>query len=780
MPEKRFVIGPYVSGLMQNMPPWELPDDAFTRLNNAYVFRNRVRRRIGARLLNTPEGGEEFQHFKSRLREQIGTTDPGTGNASITLDPALYGTFLVGAGFSIGSVYYTVPALGTPVDLLVSSGGSTGTFNTTTGQLTITGAVLNTAIYYYPAKPVMGLSQFYANIASGEPVAINDQPTVAFDTRRAYHYTSTGWQVMGTNAATQFWHGNETDFFWTCNYRGSFNQKVLFATNFNVVRYGPAGANDDPIMYWAPPQSPNVWIDYTPYTAPNNAPPTPTTASRIVGARIIVQWQGRLLLLNTVETVDINPGGPPNFVNRPFPNRVRFSAIGNPLNDNAFYETGTSDGTLTSVGGGVKQAATEEEIVSVGFIKNRLIVYFEQSTWELIYTGNQLAPFDWQKLTAELGSQSTFSTISFDNGLLAVGNTGIHSCSGTAVARIDQKIPQIIFKIDDKTSGIRRVQGVRDFYNELAYWTLPQLEGDRNLSDYPNRMLVYNYANQSWAFNDDTITALGYFEQSSDLTWEQMTFPWQETSFSWTAGLQQANYRAIIAGNQHGFTFELLTTLNRNSPALIIAQVVVNSPTSVTLTVPRHNMVPGEVIAIEYALGITNLNLNFVIQSVTVDTITIISSDPVNLPFSGSYVGNGQITRVSRIDIQSKPWNPFVAEDINVAVNKLQAAVVKTSRGEITMDYFVSNSLQSMGADSVASRSAWGQQILETYPYALYPFEKTQSLLWHMYYPQASGSNFMLRMYLSDEQLLNRAIAWSYFELQAMVLMMRSAGSPLE
>ena len=44
----RFFIAPYDqnSGLQTNVKPWLIPDEAFSELNNAYVFRGRVRKRF--------------------------------------------------------------------------------------------------------------------------------------------------------------------------------------------------------------------------------------------------------------------------------------------------------------------------------------------------------------------------------------------------------------------------------------------------------------------------------------------------------------------------------------------------------------------------------------------------------------------------------------------------------------------------------------------------------------------------------------------------------------
>ena len=49
----RFFIGPLQTGLQQNLRPFLIADDAFDLLQNAYVFRGRVRKRFGSRLMGS-------------------------------------------------------------------------------------------------------------------------------------------------------------------------------------------------------------------------------------------------------------------------------------------------------------------------------------------------------------------------------------------------------------------------------------------------------------------------------------------------------------------------------------------------------------------------------------------------------------------------------------------------------------------------------------------------------------------------------------------------------
>ena len=151
-------------------------------------------------------------------------------------------------------------------------------------------------------------------------------------------------------------------------------------------------------------------------------------------------------------------------------------------------------------------------------IRDRCIVYFERSTWELAYTGNEAIPFIWQQINTELGSEAQYSNVPFDKFILNVGSNGIQQCNGINVDRIDDKIPDEVFKIRIDDYGMQRVAGVRDYYTEMVYWTYPTDDNAYALK-YPNKMFVFNYKMGTWSLNDDCITCFGYFEQDTDVTW---------------------------------------------------------------------------------------------------------------------------------------------------------------------------------------------------------------------------------------------------------------------
>lgn len=750
MPLDRFLIAPFNSGLRTDLKPWLVPDDAFASLRNAYVFRGRVRKRFGGILMGNSGNAATAQLF-SRARILIDTTDE-SGDNSGTVPGTI---FKIGQAFSIGTEIYTVWQTGVEQTMLDTGSTTTATYDTTNGSYIFVGAPALTAIYFYPAEPIMGICNY-------ENGPYNNQPIYAFDTQFGYTFSnSTGWQRTGAGSSLIF-TGDNTNFFWTCNYRGAgIADDALFVTNFNADIPGPTPA--DNIWYTV---DGSTWDVFQPYFAPTSL----TTGPFVQTCRIIIGFKNRLLLLNTIEN---NAARSP--INIAYPQRCRFSAASTgPFATNAWYEQGFTDNAGASwVGGGVIDATTKEQIIGAEFIKDRLIVYFERSTWELAYTGNQVLPFRFQKINTELGSESTFSTVPFDKFSLTIGNTGVHACNGANVQRIDQNIPNEVFEIENKNEGVARVVGIRDYYTEMVYWSFPSDNENPN-EMYPNRVLVYNYVNGSWAFNDDCITSFGYFEQQSDVTWATIQGTWENSNAAWNSGIQSAQFRQVTAGNQEGYFFLVVADENRNAPVMQLTNAVFILNGILALTIVDHTLNESDFILIENAQGTVGLNGNIytVITVLDANTIYIYEEN------FATYTGGGTITRVSQINMLSKQFNPYIDKGKNVYIQKIDFGVLKTSKGEITVDYYPSATELSMLQAGEVNESIMGTGILETAPYnpLYYPLETVQERLWHSIYFQSEGECIQLNIYLSDQEMINPSISLAPFELEGMVLYTQAIG----
>lgn len=745
----RFMIAPYSEGMITALEPWMIPDQAFALMWNSYVWRGRVRKRFGGRLMGSGALNTLTAPLLSRFRILVDTTSAlpivtATGNVPGHI-------FKQGQQFSIGDVIFTVThTVGTAQMLRTDGSAEVATFDIATGAYNIRiDAYPLTPVFFYPSEPVMGLTTYNKG-------AINNHPAYGFDTQFVYRYNGS-WERQGVVEGVQF-HGDDTDFFWTCNYNGPVdNQTALFITNFNAT-VGVPGIDDDSMWTYDVDRVPQ-WDTF--------APRFTVAGDHIVSCRLIVAFKDRLLLLNTIEQ---NAAAT---INTHYPNRCRYSWNGSPLSPthNAFLQVNE----VGFGGGGYIDAATEEAIVSAEFIKDRLIVYFERSTWELAYTGNQVLPFVWQKINTELGADSTFSVVPFDREILGVGNTGIHACNGSNVERIDVKIPEQIFQISNKSEGVARVAGIRDYTVEMVYWTFPSASQD---TTYPDRVLVYNYKSQSWSYNDDCITAFGYFEQQTGLTWQQILTQWQVNNSSWTSGTLAANFRQVIAGNQEGYVFIVDPDVAQNAPVMSLTHIVVFG-TQLQLTIINHTLQAyTDFIYINDAQGTTGINGKIFRVNFVIDEHNILINPPTT--YTLNYTGGGNVTRVSRIKILTKQFNPYVDKGRNVYVSKIDFNVLATANGEITVDYAPSTSELSMIEEGETTGSLLGTSVLETHPYPSVPMEAEQTKLWHPVYFQTEGEFIQFALFLSDLQMIHVPTALSDFWLEGMILHTMPTSSRLE
>lgn len=173
---KQIYIAGSDAGLHLEKKPFLQPDKAFVKLENAYVWRDRVVKRQGLKALG-------------RLRRVFGTASIGNSNVSPWSILNIYSTYTppivpeATAEIEPGSVIITIQA--GPDIVFTDQGnglltsptlGNSGTINYLNGDITLThtagGGVASVASFnYFPGLPVMG-------IPDREISAINDEETI--------------------------------------------------------------------------------------------------------------------------------------------------------------------------------------------------------------------------------------------------------------------------------------------------------------------------------------------------------------------------------------------------------------------------------------------------------------------------------------------------------------------------------------------------------------------------------------------------------------------------
>jgi hypothetical protein len=743
------------SGLFTYLEPFLTPDKAFPSIEDAYNWRGKVPKRKGYELLG------RLQRNLSMITLNTQANGAVYNNADILADPAINvratepnaeiraGTLAI----TVGGVTFTDNGNGTLAGLPATN---SGTINYITGALQLNfvpalGGATNVVVTfsYFPSLPCMGLfTRFLLSTT-------NTQQTIGFDTKYAYDYVpGTGLFRELPSIAPTTWQGSDSQLFWTYSYFKNVNGDLFWATNFNKT-----GA-PDPLRYY----------DGTTWTTFN--PNVDAIPNKLQQARILLPYKGRLLAFNTYEGANLA-------ASTQNPQRCRFSANGDPLGANAWLSDVVGQG-------GFIDAATDENIITAYFIKDVLVVKFERSSWRIVYTQNETKPFEFQKVNSEFGSLSTFSYIPFDKGVFSFSNQGIITDDSVNVQRIDLNIPDYIFNFNSDNSGFQRVYGIRDFKQQLVYWAYSQ-EGDTRSAPvkFPNKVLVYNYLNNSFSTFNDSFTCYGYWQRTNNMTWATIPYrTWNTWNLQWNSGAQTDLILEVIAGNQQGYV-EILSDEDANDPSLSITAIALDGNGNTQVTVPNHNFVTGQFITILNIIGTANVINNIIYRVVVIDAnnFNIQFYDAVNNIFpyqklTGTYLGGGQIITMNRLNIYTKVFAPFYEQGMQCRICYIDFLCNNSGTGEFTVNCFIDESDNQIVNDPNDPNNVGiiGNNIVSTAPEPGISFNVQQEKIWHRLYINQICQNFQLQLTLSDVQMANGLIADSEFTLHAMVMYLAPTG----
>ncbi len=754
MPYKPFYISGYEndSGLDRSKESFLIPEKAFPQLEDAYAWRGRIKRRLGFELLgrlcrsltavamDATDGTGTYTDADIlnvfRAKEPNAEIVPGT--VTITIDVGNANETIYRDNITDGVLtHISGPFTGAGVINYVSSTTAVEiTFTVTPGA----GLTVQADLRYCPALPVMGLRTRESS------TLINNEQLIAFDTVYAYRFS--GGEFVELVPGTT-WTGTDSDFFWTTNFKENINGDLFWATNFS----GPTG---DPIRFF----DGVAWTDFLPVI---------NGANELHQSLILLPYKDRLLAMNTFEGATL--AGSANFAQR-----VRFSQNGDP--------TDQVNGWLDDVvgRGGFIDIPTNEAIVSAEFIKDTLLIKCERSSWKVIYTGNEILPFVFQQINTELGAESTFSVVSFDRGVFTVGNYGVTTDDSVNVSRIDERIPDIVFSFNNDNEGVERVYGIRNFQEQLVYWSFPNSAEN---PIFPNKILVYNYVNRTYSIFNDSFTCFGYFQRGSDLTWANLKYPsWADWKDSWNSGLIQSQFPDVIGGNQQGY----VETLNRSIFNAVSLSITVITPgTPVQITVPNHNLQTGRFAKITGIIGIGSPNPNtlndaiYRLIKVTDDTLDLQLFNPITGDFDnvtllagGTYLGGGKLTVLNNINILTKRFSPYYTEGSQVRLGYIDFFLDKTEKGELTVNLFVdeNSSISINDPNSFSNEGILGDNIILTRPEnaAIFPFQANQEKIWHRFFIYSLTQNFQIQLTFDDAQMSDEEINSSDVILHAMTL----------
>ena len=446
------------------------------------------------------------------------------------------------------------------------------------------------------------------------------------------------------------------------------------------------------------------WLNFAPPLSRSNfaIADLPAAQYYLVGARIIQPFKDRLLFIGPVvqtsgansqiylqDTVIYSQNGTAyytsSFVGDASLATTQFRPILVPDNQSATAPAYFEDQTGF---GGFITAGNDQPIITCSTNEDVLILGFSNQQTKLVYSGNDVIPFNFFLINSEYGSGSTFSAINMDQGVITRGNRGYVITGQTQTQRVDLSIPDQVFQINLTNNGPERVTSQRDFVNEWVYFTYPVNQVSYN---FPNQTLQYNYRDDSWAIFDECYTTYGLFRRKTGYTWSNIgiTFStWQKWAEPWNAGSTTLLQPMVIAGNQQGFV------IFRDDGTDEVNSLTIRAFTGNIVTCIDHCLNQNDYIIISGCLGSVSSQVNDKIFSVetVVDKDNFTLNPTIN---AGTYLGRGLIKRMYVPFVQTKQFP--VAWDMSrkTRLGPQQYLLTTTQNSQITLLIFLSQNASS-------------------------------------------------------------------------------------
>lgn len=805
----KLIVGPIDKGYTTNRLAFNIDNDAFPVLRNAYQWRGRVKRKRGTQFLN------RLTRFVNSLLSAYHTSV-----TTITLNGAGVGNLITGFGLQTnasivpGSVTITAPGPTLYTDPSMNGTLSpSGTINYATGAIVIlaeAGNAVSVIMNYYPTLPVMGIEDFI--------IRTEEFPfTIAFDTVYSYNVlpvfpysvydvsfyknpatgTYPGY-VQKINWTPLTWNGQDYQQFWTTNYEGAFwatngvevpfdptnvgmqykpivtvtviaggppatatlqitghglvvgdfvfvnevvtttginfqtgyvitvtdaNNVIVEFPNATIATNGTGGiaqyltSRSDPTKdcirwYDGDPTNGSIiapgfavgkgWVNFMPPLSQFtfSVGDAPAGIYYLVGCKLLTQFKDRLVVFGPViqtsaagsqiyleDTIIYSQNGTPfytaSFTGDPTSAATVFHPILVPTNQIATAPSWFEDQTGF---GGFIDSGLDESINTVGSNEDVLVVGFDTNQVKMVYSGNDIVPFNLFIVNSELGATSTFSTIQMDQGILTRGNRGYTITSQSASQRIDLDNPNQVFQIANQNNGTERFTAVRDFFNEWAYFTYPSNQEDTTQYRFPTETFQYNYRDNTWAIFKESYTTYGFFRPLTGFTWATVGLEyekWEEWDDPWDSGNSTLLQQQVLAGNQQGFL--LIRAKGTGEGKSLAIQGISGS----VVTSPDHCLDNEDFIKIEGVIGTIGQDVNgkiFQVQNPSLNSFTL---DPA-IPGSGTYLGGGTITRLYVPFIQSKQFPPSWGLARKTRIGVQQYLLTKTANSQITLYIYLS------------------------------------------------------------------------------------------
>ena len=397
-----------------------------------------------------------------------------------------------------------------------------------------------------------------------------------------------------------------------------------------------------------------------------------------------VFWFGeRLVLLNPTINAGSNPQG------------FLYSAI---------RTSGGNGDKFNTSGAGLLSADTSEYINGAIILGDVLSVKFTRSDWILEKTRDNFNPFFIQKIPSVIGTDAGFSMVTWENESISIGKTGIISANGRNQYRIDKKIPAFIQDQFD-SANINLTYGGFDRTNNQLLFAYKSIDSTDTTQD---KVLINNYAENTWAVYDLRFSCFGQTDKGIDLTWDDIDETndpswgsWETTEEIWNRIGIEETIQKTLAGDDNGFIW----LLNQDADDYVNAFVSVILGATTTINIGDHSFEVGDEVIVQGAVGaddafdeINNFDPALPYASYTPWIVQSITASEIVIDFdssqAGAYVSDGTVSKTIDFSAEMVPFNPFRAQGRKCYISHIEF-LLDTNAGFLNVDLFDSEEVSS-------------------------------------------------------------------------------------
>lgn len=406
------------------------------------------------------------------------------------------------------------------------------------------------------------------------------------------------------------------------------------------------------------------------------------------GMSDIYWYDGTVVRSFTLDLIVPAPGVPGNqFANPPgqvltratyvgwFANRINFfmpvlNAIQNPqaiLYSGERAASGNGD-KFNVPGSGLINFDTYEIMKGMNIIADYIIINFQRSNWTLRKRTDPFNPYFIQKVPSVIGTDSSFSAVSWNYNVRSVGKTGLITTDGRVSERFDNKIPYFTQNNMDQTNFELTYGGFDRINAQILYSYREQPSETPPTQD---AVLVYNYEEQTWAKNTQRFSVYGQALSGTALNMNQIEAT-SSTPASWarmdtteesmnTIGIT-AESQKTLAGDDMGFVYEINVDFDDYFASITNVSQAMNA----IVTFAATPFAIGDKVIFENIDGPADphpsmAELNGMMGTVIAVTLTTATVDIDTTNFTVYDAGNptGSISKIIPFQAEMSPFNPY-------------------------------------------------------------------------------------------------------------------------